>query len=128
MFHNFTSSTAMKSYRRQQEWKKKFRNQELQEEEEEENEEQISTEQNSVQIDSQFPEPFHYDTEFVKKLPHSKDNIIYFRNVVKSECHDEITLNGESFTRIRILGSSFLYNQIRKMIGCAIAIANGSNL
>lgn len=37
-----------------------------------------------------------------------------------------ITINGNSLLRIQLKGNSFLYHQIRKMIGASVAVSCGS--
>eukprot|EP01080_Neovahlkampfia_damariscottae_P004092 gene4092-7380_t len=47
------------------------------------------------------------------------------RDILKSKVTGVVTMNNELFAKIDILGSSFLKNQIRRIIGTIIGIING---
>jgi tRNA pseudouridine38-40 synthase len=48
------------------------------------------------------------------------------RNIIKSKTSEPFVLNGTEYIIISIYGNSFLYNQIRKMMGMIVSIMRGN--
>ena len=61
--------------------------------------------------------PFH---NFTRKLTYKEPSAR--RNITSFSCNGTFSQNGITFLRFSIVGQSFLYHQIRKMIGLVIAI------
>mmetsp|Transcript_21206 Transcript_21206/g.51231 ORF Transcript_21206/g.51231 Transcript_21206/m.51231 type:complete len:332 (+) Transcript_21206:47-1042(+) len=56
----------------------------------------------------------------------AKDATSHFRHILRCHVEDVIQNNARDFLVISIKGQSFLYHQIRKMMGASIGVMNGS--
>ena len=64
---------------------------------------------------------FHNYTQLTKAKPNS-----FNRHITKFECSKAFEIDGTKVVKLTVTGSSFIYNQIRKMVGFMIAVMRGS--